>query len=175
MKTVKTEFKKMKLEDIVPYDRNPRKNDKAVRAVVESIKQCSYISPIVVDEEKVILAGHTRYKALESLKYDEVDVLVVSGLTEEEKKKYRYLDNRTGEYAVWDILKLEKEIEGLDFGGFDFFGTAFDFSEIEDGDGDDEDGGGAGDGGSAATEYSTEDFADETFKYVCPKCGFKFN
>ena len=50
----------LKIGDIVPYKNNPRKNDGAVAAVVESIRQCSYIAPIVIDEEGVILAGHTR-------------------------------------------------------------------------------------------------------------------
>ena len=45
----------MKLSDIHPYERNPRRNDPAVAAVVESIRQCSYIAPIVVDENGVIL------------------------------------------------------------------------------------------------------------------------
>ena len=48
------------LADIVPYENNPRRNDGAVNAVAESIRQCTYISPIIVDEDHVILAGHTR-------------------------------------------------------------------------------------------------------------------
>ena len=108
---------KLKLSDIVPYENNPRKNDEAVNAVAESIRQCSYITPIIVDEEHVILAGHTRYKALVSLGIDEVQCLVCEGLSEEDKKKYRYLDNKTGEKATWDLLKLEKELEGLDLEG----------------------------------------------------------
>ena len=55
------------LADIVPYENNPRRNDGAVNAVAESIRQCTYISPIIVDEDHVILAGHTRYKALKAM------------------------------------------------------------------------------------------------------------
>lgn len=55
------------LTDIHPYERNPRKNEKAVNAVAESIRQCGYVAPIIVDEDGVILAGHTRYKALKKL------------------------------------------------------------------------------------------------------------
>lgn len=59
------------LDKIKPYERNPRKNDEAVAAVMESIKQCTYVAPIIVDENNVILAGHTRYKALKKLgKFD---------------------------------------------------------------------------------------------------------
>ena len=74
----------LKIADIHPYDNNPRKNDGAVNAVAESIRQCSYITPIVVDENHVILAGHTRYKALKALGYEDVPCLVCDGLTEEQ-------------------------------------------------------------------------------------------
>ena len=155
----------LKLTDIVPYKKNPRKNDGAVNAVAESIKQCTYITPIIVDEELVIIAGHTRYKALKALGYEEVQCLICDGLTEEQKKKYRYLDNKTGEKATWDLMKLEVELEGLELEGFDFFGTDQD--------------GESGTAGSrelvGSTELGAEDVGDEKFKYTCPSCGFRFN
>ena len=52
------------IKNIRPYPNNPRKNDGAVDAVAESIRQCGYVAPIIVDENMTILAGHTRYKAL---------------------------------------------------------------------------------------------------------------
>ncbi len=155
----------LKLTEIIPYENNPRKNDDAVNAVAESIKQCTYITPIVVDEEKVILAGHTRYKALKALGYEEVPCLICDGLTEEQKKKDRYLDNKTGEKATWDLMKLEVELEGMDLEGFDFFGMAEDLT-VETG---------AERKATGSTEYDTEVFGDEEFKYECPACGFRFN
>ena len=158
-------LQKLKLAEIEPYKNNPRKNDDAVNAVAESIRQCSYITPIIVDEDHVIIAGHTRYKALVALGMDDVECLICDGLTEEQKKKYRFLDNRTGEKAAWDLLKLETELEGLDLEGFDFFGMAEDLN--------------AGDTPKkelqGSTEFETEVFGDERFRYECPKCGFKFN
>lgn len=109
----------LKLSEIMPYENNARKNDKAVKDVAESIKQCGYIAPIIVDENNVILAGHTRYKALKKLGYKEVTVRKVTGLTEEQKRKYRLLDNKTNELAEWDFEKLKDEIDGLDFSEFD--------------------------------------------------------
>ena len=109
----------MRMDDIRPYPNNPRKNDGAVDAVAESIRQCGYVAPIIVDEDGVILAGHTRYKALQKLGYETADVLVKSGMTEEQKKKYRLLDNKTGELADWDYDLLEMELDGLDFGSLD--------------------------------------------------------
>lgn len=114
------EYVKKKLKDIKPYENNPRINDEAVDDVVESIKQCNYIAPIVIDEDGVILAGHTRYKALTKLGYKECEVLVVAGLTEEQKKKYRLYDNKTAEFAVWDQKKLSEELSDVDFQGYDF-------------------------------------------------------
>ena len=85
----------LKIGDIHPYPNNPRKNDQAVDAVVESIKQCGYIAPIIVDENNVILAGHTRYKALKKLGYTEIECIIKENLNEQQKRKYRVLDNKT--------------------------------------------------------------------------------
>lgn len=114
------ELVKVKLSEIKPYENNPRKNDDAVEAVVESIKQCGYVAPIIVDENMIILAGHTRFKALKKLKKKEAEVVIKEGLSEEQKKKYRILDNKTAEIAEWDLELLELEMADLDFGGFDF-------------------------------------------------------
>ena len=123
---------KVKIEDIIPYENNPRKNDNAVPAVMESFKQCGYLSPIVVDENMVIINGHTRLKAAKRLGWTEMEVRVVQGLTEEQKRKARLLDNKTSEYAEWDIDKLVDELEGLDFGDFDFgFDDFLDVGEEE--------------------------------------------
>ena len=161
-------LERLKLSEIAPYENNPRKNDDAVNAVAESIRQCSYITPIIVDEDHVIIAGHTRYKALKALDIDEVECLICDGLTEEQKKKYRFLDNKTGEKATWDLMKLEVELEGLDLEGFDFFGMAEDLPVDGDGSASDKE-------LTGTTEFDAEVFGDEEFKYECPNCGFRFN
>lgn len=114
------EYLRRKMSEIRPYPNNPRINDDAVDDVAESIRQCTYVSPIVIDEDGVILAGHTRYKALMKLGYEECDVIVASGLTDDQKKKYRLYDNRTGEFASWDQKKLAEELCDVDFLGYDF-------------------------------------------------------
>ena len=103
------------LSELVPYENNPRKNDKAVHAVSESIRQTGYNNPIVVDENMVILCGHTRLKSLKKLGVKEVQVLQVKGMSEDNKKKYRLLDNKTSEYASWDYVALMEELDGLDW------------------------------------------------------------
>ena len=117
---MKKEFVTLALSEIIPYENNPRINDEAVGDVVESIKQCENLDPIEIDENNVILAGHTRLKALQELGYTETECIRYSGLTEEQKKKYRLLSNKTGEKAEWDLEKLKIELADLDFGDFDF-------------------------------------------------------
>ena len=125
------ELKTLKIKDIHPYERNARKNDQAVDAVAKSIEQCSYVAPIVVDENHVILAGHTRWKALKKLGRTECECIVKDGLTEEQKKKYRLLDNKTNELADWDFDLLADELTGLDLSAFDFDWDFQDTDETE--------------------------------------------
>ena len=108
------------IADLIPYDRNPRRNDMAVDDVAESMDQVGYITPIVIDENRQILAGETRCKALKKRHVKRDKVLQVFGLTEEQKKKYRLLDNKVGEIAEWDAELLAGELEEVDFGDFDF-------------------------------------------------------
>lgn len=115
------ELVNIRIDELKPYQNNPRYNDDAVMAVEESIEQIGYITPIVVDENKQILCGHTRWKSLDNLAHDEVECIMVRGLTEEQKRKFRLLDNKTAEIASWDLDKLQMELDGLDFGDFDFF------------------------------------------------------
>lgn len=118
----------LSMREIVPYKNNPRNNIPAIDAVAESIRQNGYRARIIVDENHVIIAGHTRYFALKKLGYTEAEVQMETDMTEEQKKKYRLLDNKTNEYAEWDFDKLTKELENLDFGGFDF---GFDMSSLD--------------------------------------------
>lgn len=120
MMAIKKTFLKMKLTDIIPYENNPRYNDEAVDDVIESIKQCENLDPIEIDENNIILSGHTRHKALQKLGYTETDAIKYSGLTEKQKKKYRLLANKTAEKAKWNFEKLENEIFDVDFDGYDF-------------------------------------------------------
>lgn len=124
------ELKKIELSKIKPYEKNARKNDEAVEYVIKSIEQCEYVAPIILDENNVILAGHTRYKALKKLGYTEAECVIKEGLSEEQKKKYRLLDNKTAEFAEWDFDLLKDELDGLDFEDLDI-DWGIDCSEIE--------------------------------------------
>lgn len=112
---------RIKTAELVPYEKNPRKiPQSAVDAVKESYRQCGVIDPIEIDENNVILSGHTRRLAAIELGIDEIDALRVVGLDEKAKRKYRLLANKTGEKSGWDYDLLADELGDLDFDGYDF-------------------------------------------------------
>lgn len=116
---MKIEFKNV--NEIIPYEKNPRKNDKAVDQVIKSIKEYGFKNPIIIDENNVIIAGHTRHKASKKMGMTFVPVIQVTDLTEEQKKGYRIADNRTSEFAEWDMDLLKFELKELEvFTGFEF-------------------------------------------------------
>lgn len=100
----------MKVSDLIPYEKNPRRNDEAVEYVVESIKEFGFKVPIVIDKDNVIVAGHTRLKAAKKLKLEVVPCIVADDLTEEQIKAFRLADNKVSEKAVWDFELLEEEL-----------------------------------------------------------------
>lgn len=99
------------LENLKPYSGNPRHNTKSAKLVAESIKKYGYINPIVVDENMVILAGNTRFKALNLLGVTEAEVLVVKGLSESEKNGFVIADNKVGEFSKWNYAALERMLD----------------------------------------------------------------
>ena len=84
-----------KVKDLIPYDKNPRKNDEAVKYVKASIEQFGFKVPIVIDAAGVIVAGHTRLKAAKELGMEEVPCIVADDLTPEQIKAFRLADNMT--------------------------------------------------------------------------------
>lgn len=111
MKDLKIQY--LPITDIKPYAKNPRKNDNAVAAVANSLREFGWRQPIVIDASGVIVAGHTRYKAALSLGMDRVPVVRADDLTPEQVKAYRLADNKTNELAAWDIDSMNFELEEL--------------------------------------------------------------
>ncbi len=110
------ELADMPIENIRPYERNPRRNDSAVGALMQSIRANGFNSPIIADENGVILAGHTRYKAAVKLGLETVPVVTVTGLGENQKRAYRIADNKIAELAKWDFAELDSELAEIDWG-----------------------------------------------------------
>ncbi len=106
------------IDSIRPYENNPRVNDMAVEAVAASLKEFGFRQPIVVDNEGVIVVGHTRWKAAKKLGLKMVPVHVATDLTPTQAKAYRIADNQTAAIAEWDkeLLPIELgELKALDF------------------------------------------------------------
>ncbi|HWQ89511.1 MAG TPA: DNA modification methylase [Desulfitobacteriaceae bacterium] len=120
-------IKDININDIKPYRNNPRKNDQAVAAVAESIKQFGFKVPLVIDKNSKIVAGHTRLKAALQLGIQTVPCLIADDLAEEQIKAFRLADNKTAELADWDFSLLNIELEELSKLDLDFSMADFGF------------------------------------------------
>ena len=112
-----------RLDEIKPYERNPRKNDEAVKYVAASIKEFGFKVPLVIDSDGVIVCGHTRYKAAQELGLPTVPCIMADDLTPEQIKAFRLADNKTAEIATWDDELLSGELADIldiDMGDFGF-------------------------------------------------------
>ena len=118
------------LEQIIPYARNPRRNEKAVATVAAFIAEFGWRQPIVVDEHRVVLAGHTRLEAARQLGLDTVAVHIAKGLSEHQVRAFRIMDNRSSENAEWDDELLGLELGDLLEGDYDLELTGFTDDEL---------------------------------------------
>lgn len=121
------EIKMIKVEELKPYENNPRFNDDAVEYVANSIKKFGFKVPLVIDKDNVIVTGHTRYKASMELGLKEVPCIIADDLTEKQIQAFRIADNKTNDMAAWndDLLSIElkdviEDIDMTDFGFGDF-------------------------------------------------------
>ena len=121
-----------KVSELIPYEKNPRKNDEAVEYVANSIKEFGFKVPIVIDKDNVIVAGHTRLKAAKQLKIKTVPCVVADDLTEEQIKAFRLADNKTSEMAGWDFPLLDMELADIEMDMEQFGFKDFDHSDIDD-------------------------------------------
>ena len=129
--SIRNQIQYVKLDELIPYARNPRNNEDAVEHVASSIREFGFQSPIIVDKDNTIIAGHTRFNAAKRLKLDEVPIIKASDLTEAQVKAFRLADNRVSEYATWNDELLAIEFEELQDLDFDLSLTGFEELEIE--------------------------------------------
>lgn len=141
----------MELRKIIPYENNPRKNEKAVDAVMQSIKQFGFKNPIIVDENMVIISGHTRRLAALKLSMEKVPVIIAKDLTEEQVRAFRLADNRVASFSSWDEAKLKEEI--ADINNIDLSDFGFKKDKIDD----------------IFREKA------EIKTHICPKCGHEWS
>ena len=149
------------LVDIHPYEKNPRKNDRAVDVVMKSIKEFGFLVPIILDDKNYIVAGHTRVKAAIKLGMSEVPAIYASHLTPDQIKAFRIMDNKSSEYADWDFTLLSYELKELERSNFDIDFTGFCKSDLEN-----IDKFLKGEGKEVDENLNTDN--------LCPKCGYKW-
>lgn len=103
----------LNIDSIMPYENNPRRNDDAVKYIQNSIEKFGFKVPLVIDNNNVIVCGHTRYKAAKALGMESVPCIIADDLTDEQIKAFRLADNKTSEMAAWDFGLLEEELLAL--------------------------------------------------------------
>ena len=119
------EFREFGIDEIKPYEKNPRKNEDSVKFVANSIKEFGFNVPIVIDADNVIVSGHTRWKAAKQLGLEKVPCIKKDDLSPAQIKAFRLADNKVGEFSQWDMDLLGDELKDLgdvfDMGDFGFF------------------------------------------------------
>ena len=124
---------KKNVNELVPYENNPRHNDDAVEYVANSIKEFGFKVPIIIDKDNVIVAGHTRLKAAKKLGMEYVPCILADDLSEEQVRAFRLADNKVGELAGWDFTKRDEELAkilDIDMSMFSFKEDEFDINDM---------------------------------------------
>ena len=153
------EIQEVNINDLKPYERNAKKHsDEQIEMIAKSIQEFGFISPVLIDKELNIIAGHGRVLAGKSLSLETVPCVFVEGLTEEQRRAYILADNKLTELGGWDFLVLEQELDSI---------LDIDMSDF--GFGDDEHYDETGLGNFFADSNSSK--SDNGKQIQCPHCG----
>ena len=121
-----------KVNDLIPYINNSRTHsEEQINQICASINEFGFTNPLLIDEKDNIIAGHGRLLASKKLKMEEVPCIVLSGLTEAQKKAYIIADNKMALNAGWNDELLKIELENLKELDFDLELTGFNNEEID--------------------------------------------
>lgn len=121
-----------KIDDLIPYTNNSRTHDKEqINQICASIKEYGWTNPVLIDEKGMIIAGHGRVEAGKKLDIKEVPCIVLSNLTEAQKKAYIIADNKMALNAGWDEDLLKLELDNLKELDFDLELTGFSADELD--------------------------------------------
>jgi DNA modification methylase len=115
---------------LLPYARNPRRNDAAVGKMCSAIREFGFRIPVVARSDGTVIDGHLRLKAAQQLGLDEVPVALADDLSEAQIKAFRLLANRSAAWAEWDDELLTLELQDLQGLGYDLGLTGFDVAEL---------------------------------------------
>ena len=119
------------IERLKPYERNPRKNDKAVDRIRASIREFGFAVPILAKSDGEVIDGHLRLKGAIAEKMREVPVVPCDGWTDAQVKAFRLMVNRSVAWAEWDLDALALEFGELQALEFNLSLTGFDSREID--------------------------------------------
>ena len=153
------------INELVPYENNARINDDAIEYVANSIKEFGFKQPCIIDKNNVLVAGHTRVLACKKLGITKVPCIIADDLTEEQIKAFRIADNSSAQVAEWDMNKLMKELDSIDY-DMAQFGLAEQLDEITN--------------ELLKQETSENVYPDQKLKqnetkfHICPNCGCEF-
>lgn len=147
-------------EELKDYENNPRINEKAIEPVSKSIEKFGFLVPVIIDKNNVIVAGHVRKRAAITLNIKEIPCIYAENLNEEQIKAFRLIENKTSEFADWDIEKMQEELNEI----VNIDLSTFCFPDL-----------------SESLLVSDEDFLQGTEivkerknkEIICPKCGEK--
>jgi ParB-like chromosome segregation protein Spo0J len=154
------------VESLIPYARNARTHsDEQVAQIAASIKEWGWTTPVLVDEDGQIIAGHGRVMAARKLGIEEVPVMIARGWSEAQRRAYVLADNKIALNSGWDMDLLKVELQDIGEMSFDLDKIGFSVGEM--------------------TAFFDEpvknppdDFSEvgETkLEHTCPKCGFEFD
>src|SRR6266852_1980771 len=129
---MQTEIQIWNIDRLVPYARNPRKNDAAVDRMCESIREFGFKIPVLARSDGEVVDGHLRLKAGRKLGIREVPVILCDEWTDAQVKAFRLMVNRSVTWASWDDDLLALELQELNEADFDLSLTGFDPKEIDD-------------------------------------------
>ena len=132
MEMAKMKIVNVPVDEITPYENNPRINEGAVEQLAKIIKQLGFRNPAVLNRDKVIIEGHTRLLAVKKLGWKTMPCIIATDLTPEQEQALRIADNKIAEIAEWDDDKLKVELAALQEAGFDLSLLAFGDDELED-------------------------------------------
>ena len=119
------------IDRLLPYERNPRRNDKAIPQMVASIKEYGFTIPVLAKSDGLVIDGHLRLKAALQMKLAEVPVIPCDTWTEAQIKAFRLMVNRSVAWADWDMDALALEFGDLKALDFDLTMTGFNSREID--------------------------------------------
>ena len=124
-------IERRKVDDLIPYARNARTHsDEQVAQLAASIKEWGWTTPVLIDEDGEIIAGHGRVMAARKLGIEEVPTMTAIGWTKAQKQAYVLADNQLPQNAGWDMDLLKVEMQDLSNEGFDLSLIGFDDGAI---------------------------------------------